>query len=172
MWRGHGRKIKSGQQSTRQSMKEEEAAPDLPTSEGEQAMFLQTYNLQHDFDKKLHTDQTGRFLCMSFKGNQCVMVAYDAHVSNAIFAEPMRNHSAGAMLEAYERILWQLPRGEARPTIHILDNEYSNKFKQAIVDNQMSYQLVPPRDHRRSAAEKDIQIFNQGPLHRRSMRDR
>ena len=32
--------IKSGQQSTQQPVKEEEAAPDLPTSEGERAMFL------------------------------------------------------------------------------------------------------------------------------------
>ena len=56
MWRGHGRKIKSGQRSTRQPVKEEEDAPDLPTSEGERAIFLQTYNLQHDFDKKLYLD--------------------------------------------------------------------------------------------------------------------
>ena len=70
MWRGHGRKVKSGQRSTRQLVKEEEDMPDLPTSEGEQAMYLQTYNIQHDFDKKLYTDQTGRFPCTSFKGNQ------------------------------------------------------------------------------------------------------
>ena len=62
-------------------------------------MFLQTYNLQQDFDKKLYTNQTGRFPHTSFKGNQYVMVAYDAHGSNAIFAEPMRNRTAGAMLE-------------------------------------------------------------------------
>ena len=100
MWRGHGRKVKSGQRSTRQPVKEEEDVPELPTSEGEQAMYLQTYNIQHDFDKKLYTDQTGRFPYTSFKGNQYVMVAYDAHDSNAIFAEPMRNRTAGAMLEA------------------------------------------------------------------------
>ena len=63
------------------------------------------------------------------------------------------------MLEAYGQIVEQLPQGEARPTIHILDNECSNEFKQAILDNQMTYQLVPLHDHRHNAAEKEIQIF-------------
>ena len=40
--------------------------------------------------------------------------------------------------------------------IHILDIECSTKFKQAILDNQMSYQLVPPHDHRQNVAEKAI----------------
>ena len=158
-WQGHGRKIKSGQRSTQQPVKEETPAAVLPTSEGERAMYLQTYNLQHDFDKKLYTDQTERFPYTSFKGNQYVMAAFDANGSNGIFAEPTRNRSAGSMLEAYEQIVAQLPKGEARPTVHILDNECSKEFKQAILDNDMTYQLVPPHDHRRNAAEKAIQIF-------------
>ena len=59
VWRGHGRKIKSGLQSTKQPVLEKEADP--LTSEGERALLLQTYNLQHEFDKRLYTDQTGRF---------------------------------------------------------------------------------------------------------------
>ena len=78
-----------------------------------------------------------------------------AHGSNEIFAEPMRNHSAG-MLDAHEQIVEQLPRSKARQAIHILDNECSAEFKQAILDNQMSYRLVPPHDHRQNAAEKTI----------------
>ena len=80
------------------------------------------------------------------------MVAYDMHGSSAILAEPMRNRTSGSMLEAYEEIMQQLPEGEARPTVHILDNECSKEFKQAILDNEMTYQLVPPHDHRRNAA--------------------
>ena len=51
------------------------------------------------------------------------------------------------MLEAYEQIIVQLSHGEARPTVPILDNECSKEFKQAILDNEMTYQLVPPHDH-------------------------
>ena len=157
VWRGHGRKIKSGLRSTKQPVLEEEADP--LTSEGERALLLQTYNFQHKFDKRLYTDQTGRFPYTPLKGNQYVMVAYDMHGSNAVLAEPMRNRTSGTMLEAYETIIQQLLEGEARPTVHILDNECSRDFKQAILDNRMTYQLVPPHDHRRNAAEKVIQIF-------------
>ena len=40
VWRGHGRKIKSGLRSTKQSVLEKEAHP--PASEGERALLLQT----------------------------------------------------------------------------------------------------------------------------------
>ena len=51
-WRGHGRKKKYGQRPTQQPVLEEETEPELPTSEGGRALFVKTYNLQHDFDKK------------------------------------------------------------------------------------------------------------------------
>ena len=41
----------------------------------------------------------------------------------------------------------------------ILDNECSREMKEAIKLNEMRFQLVPPQDHRRNAAEKSIQIF-------------
>ena len=87
------------------------------------------------------------------------MVAYDTHSSKAILAQPMRDRTAGSMLEAYEEVVDQLPTGEARPTVHILDDECSKEFKTAILDNEMTYQLVPPHDHRHHAAEKAIQVF-------------
>ena len=43
--------------------------------------------------------------------------------------------------------------------MHILDNEISQEFKNAIKTNQMKFQLVPPNDHRRNIAEKAIQVF-------------
>ena len=87
------------------------------------------------------------------------MVAHDIHGSNAILAEPTRNRTACSMLEAYKTIIQQLSKGEVRPTVHILDNKCSKELKQAILDNEMTYQLVPPQDHRCKAAEKAIQIF-------------
>ena len=87
------------------------------------------------------------------------MVLYDMHGSNAVLEEPMRNRTSGTMLEAYEKVIQQHPEGEARPTVNILNNECSRDFKQAILDNRMTYQLFLPHDHRRNAAEKAIQIF-------------
>ena len=50
-WRGHGRKIKYGLRSAKQPVLEEETEPEPPTSEGERALLLKTYNLQCEFDK-------------------------------------------------------------------------------------------------------------------------
>ena len=71
MWRGHGRKIKSGPRSTSQLTAEENSqqATDPVTSEGERALYIQTYNVQHDLDTRLYTDQTERFPYTSLKGN-------------------------------------------------------------------------------------------------------
>jgi len=43
--------------------------------------------------------------------------------------------------------------------MHILDNKCSAKFKEKILENDMTYQLVPPHDHRRNVAEKAVQVF-------------
>ncbi len=43
--------------------------------------------------------------------------------------------------------------------MHILDNECSAEFKERIMLNNMTYQLVPPHDHRRNIPEKAIQVF-------------
>ena len=43
------------------------------------------------------------------------------------------------------------------PKHHILDNECSNEFKEAIKDNDMTYQLVPADDHCRNITKRAIQ---------------
>ena len=90
VYRGHGRKIKAGLIST----KEEEAHNII---DGEKAFYTATFNLKDEFDRKLYSDQTGRFPVTSFKGNQYIMVAYDMDISNAIMVEPMKNRTAGKM---------------------------------------------------------------------------
>ena len=161
MWRGHGRKIKSGLRSTQQAIADEANDEPLPQQPAgtDRALYTKSYDLQNDMDRKLYSDQTGRFPAQSFKGNQYVMVAYDMSISGSIFAEPMRNRTSGTMIQAYNRIFDKLRDKEQRPTIHILDNECSADFKKAITANEMKYQLVPPNDHRRNAAEKAIQVF-------------
>ena len=63
------------------------------------------------------------------------------------------------MVRAYQVLIDRLKEKGICPTKHILDNKCSSEFKEAIKSNQMTYQLVPPNDHRRNVAEKAIQTF-------------
>ena len=161
MWRGHGRKIKSGLRSTKQAIANEVNNQPLscePTG-ADRALYVKSYDLWNDMDRKLYSDQTGRFPAKLSKGNPYIMVAYAMHISGSIFAEPMRNRTSGSMIQSYEHIFDKLRNRDQRPTIHILDNKCSANFKKAIAANHMKYQLVLPKDHHRNAAEKVIQVF-------------
>ena len=46
-----------------------------------------------------------------------------------------------------------------KPKKHILDNECSNEYKEAIRELDIEYELVPKGQHRRNIAEKAIQTF-------------
>jgi len=63
------------------------------------------------------------------------------------------------MIRAYQKLIDRLKSTGITPKCHILDNKCSTDFKQTIRDNNMTYQLVPPHDHRRNMAEKAIQTF-------------
>jgi hypothetical protein len=78
---------------------------------------------------------------------------------NYIDAEPMKNKSEGLMIKAY-LILWirLTALGTVRPTTHILDNKASEAYKAEIKKN-CTIQLVPPRNHRRNLAEREIKTF-------------
>jgi hypothetical protein len=79
--------------------------------------------------------------------------------SLAILVEPMKNRSAGEMARAYQALIDRLNATGIFPLEHILDNECSALFKQQIQLNKMTYQFVPPHDHRRNQAKKAIQTF-------------
>jgi hypothetical protein len=79
--------------------------------------------------------------------------------SNAILVEAMKNRTAGEMNRAYRVLIERLCSTGVNPTMHILDNECSTKFKEQIKLNNMKYQLVLPHGHRQNIAEKAIQIF-------------
>ena len=63
------------------------------------------------------------------------------------------------MVAAYTTLVDRLKASGIKPTLHILDIEISQEYKDAIGTNGMKYQLVPPDDHRRNIAEKAIQVF-------------
>ena len=77
--------------------------------------------------------------------------------SNEILQKLMKNRTSGNMIRAYQALIDRLKSAGITPNSHILDNECSTDFKQAIGDNNMTYQLVPPYNHRCNMAEKAIQ---------------
>ena len=81
--------------------------------------------------------------------------------SDAILVEPMKNRTSGEMIRAYQVIINQPRSTRIAPKQHILDNECSYNFKEAIKTNNMTYQLVPPHahDHRQNKAKNAIQTF-------------
>jgi hypothetical protein len=79
--------------------------------------------------------------------------------SNAILVEGMKDHTSDEMIRAYQHLVDRLKTARIQPKHHILDNKCSTDFKAAIAKNHMTYQLVPPNNHRRNIAEKAFQIF-------------
>ena len=86
------------------------------------------------------------------------MVLYEVD-SNSILVQEMRNRTSGEMVSAYNTLVARLKLAGFEPKMHLLDNECSQEYKDAITKNGMTYQLVPPHDHRRNVAEKAIQTF-------------
>ena len=75
-WKGHARKIKMNLRSTKKLVEEEEAdrqrvlnLEDVTAEMGEDGVHHRIYNLAEDMDRKIFSDQTGRFPTMSYKGS-------------------------------------------------------------------------------------------------------
>ena len=71
--------------------------------------------------------------------------------------EAMKNRTEGEMIEAQRRGLKRMKQQGITPTHQVLDNKISQIYKDEIRESGMSYQLVPPDDHRRNIAERAIQ---------------
>ena len=66
--------------------------------------MVKIYDLQEDFAHLIYTDQTGRFLTRSSRGNQYIMVLVEID-SDSILVEPMKNRTAGEMVKTYQCVV-------------------------------------------------------------------
>eukprot|EP00804_Cyclotella_cryptica_P006956 CCRYP_007094-RA/>CCRYP_007094-RA protein AED:0.42 eAED:0.49 QI:0/0/0/1/0/0/2/0/132 len=83
-----------------------------------------------------------------------------SHVdSNSTWAEPTKNKTEGKLILARNRALQRMKDCGIHPTRQVPDNEKSAAYKMAITNSGMSFQLVPPDDHRRNIAEKATQTW-------------
>ena len=107
---------------------------------------------------QIYSDQTGKFIVASSSGNNYVLLVYD-YDSNSILVEPMRSRTGPCILATFQTIHARLVAAGLRPQLHRLDNECSVALKTFLRDAEIDYQLVPPRLHRRNAAERAIRTF-------------
>jgi hypothetical protein len=97
----------------------------------------------------IYSDQTRRFPRKSSKGNQYIMVL--VHIdSGAILVAAMKDRTSDGMIRAYQNLIDRLKARDIRPKHHVLDNKCSDDFKAIIHKIHMTYQLVPPHDHRQT----------------------
>ena len=107
---------------------------------------------------QIYSDQTGKFIVASSTGNNYILVVYD-YDSNSILVEPMRSRTGPCILAAFTVIHARLVAAGLRPQLQRLDNECSEALKSFLTKEAIKFQLVPPKVHRRNAAERAIRTF-------------
>jgi hypothetical protein len=109
---------------------------------------------------QLYTDLTGKFPVIPSKGNSYVIVCY-VYDCNYVKGIPMKSRSASECVKAYDTIHQELTVKGFKPKLQNLDNEASAALKNFSTANDVEYQLVPPRRHRRNDAERAIRTFKE-----------
>jgi hypothetical protein len=132
----------------------DQEADSKPHTDNTEPTAVRTANLYADCQPatgQIYTDPTGSFLVPSSSGNAYMLVLYD-YDSNVIHVEAMRNRTKVQHLAAYQRAITLF-------TLQKLDNEVSGLLQEFMEQEDIDYQLVPPRLHRRNAAERALRTF-------------
>jgi hypothetical protein len=155
MQNGHMRRQRQGVHSTKK--KSLDVFPDTPIPpphDSKKDIFICIYKLQ----KRMYSDQIGRFPQVSSLGNIYIMVIHDVD-SNSLRAEALKDHTDGELILGCAQALEQMQKVGIVPKHQVLDNQASAAYKKAIGNSDMTYELVPPDNHQRNMAEKAIQTF-------------
>jgi hypothetical protein len=87
-----------------------------------------------------------------------VCYIYDCNYVKVI---SMKSRSTSERVKAYDAIHQELTFKGFKPKLQNLDNEASAALKNFFTVNDIAYQLVPPRCHRRNSAERAIRTFKE-----------
>jgi hypothetical protein len=106
--KGHGRKTRSGLQSTKipaqinNNDKDNTKATHFPCPLIKQKeAIIRTYDLSNKAECLMYTNQTGQFPTKSSRGHQYIMVLIKID-SNAILVKAMKNRMTGEMIQGYQ----------------------------------------------------------------------
>ena len=111
-----------------------------------------------DLKNTIYTDQTGKFRVRSVGGYYYILLTY-CYDANAILVEPLPNREASSLVQAWESLHDRLTKNGHITTNYILDNEFSSQLRDDITSHKLKFQLVPPHQHQRNAAERAIRTF-------------
>ena len=78
---------------------------------------------------------------------------------NSNWIKQMKNITEGEMILARRRALARMKLQSIVPKHQVLDNKISAAYKAETQATHMTYQLVPPDDHRRKISEKATQTW-------------
>ena len=107
--------------------------------------------------RTLYTDQTSKFLRTSNCGKKDQMIVHEVD-SNSTLVEPMKNRTEGEIIIARKRALKRIRFCGLKPRHKSLENEASDKYKEATCASGMTYQLIQQGDHHPNITEKSIQF--------------
>ena len=79
-----------------------------------------------------------------------VIYAYDP---KAILVEPLPDISKESIVQPFKTIIQHLTKRGFKPRLQTLDNEASKLLQYKIEKHKIQWQLVPPGNQRRNAAE-------------------
>ena len=125
-----------------------------PTEPKHQDFIAKVYNVK----QTLYSDQIVEFPETSKRGNKYQMCLHEID-SNTTWVEPMPSCTKHSMISARANGISRMRAAGLNPKHQILDNKASAKYKSAITNSGMTYQLVPPDDNRRNISEKAIQFW-------------
>ena len=105
-----------------------------------------------------YSDLTRQFPHISSCGTNYLLTIYD-YDANAILVGTLKTRQAKEIATVWEKKHLQLTKNGHEVKYYIMDNECSQDLQRALKNNDLEYQLVPPNQHRRNAAERAIRTF-------------
>ena len=100
----------------------------------------------------------GKFNIWSVRGYNYILLTY-WYDANAILVCSLRSRKGSDLAKTIEEIHSYLTEYRYKPAHQILDNKISTALKNFLKDNQVTFQLVPPNNHRKNAIERVIRTF-------------
>ncbi len=91
---------------------------------------------------------------------QYIFVAY-VYDLDAIIVRAMPSRTDASMVIAFTKVIATLKSSGYMPALNVMDNECSAAVKKYIRSEKITIQLIPPHNHRVSAAERAIATFKE-----------